>query len=426
MSGPVPRQEELVAGEGAPPRRRPTVRAGLARAAKIAGAWLVILTIGLAGIEVYIRKTRPHPYFYELDRLKVYNRKFYEQRRSYFENWPIPLELFDADTPTPRYLFKPNLRMAVRGGHLDPAEPGEPVYRSTNSWGFRGPEFESRKPAGLIRIVCLGASTTEGSHGDLETYPHFLQQELNRMFPGRRIEVLNAGHHGQQIADLLDILRLRVLPLDPDLVIFYEAVNDIRFHEFSRIDRSCEPRTCLQKGYQGAVAALHQRSMVVRRVAAHTGRPDLPARPLWHRFDETTPKPGAVHYRKMLRQIVRETLARRSRVVLSSFVTVAHEGLVVDREDNALLFDHLYRKRYPFTPGELERAHAHYNRVARELAQEHGLPFVDAAAEFPRDVKYFPYDTIHFNAEGNRILAGIFARSLGRSVLPDLVTPATR
>ncbi|MGH2374278.1 MAG: SGNH/GDSL hydrolase family protein [bacterium] len=425
MSGSVPRQEGLLADEVAPSLRRPRLRARLARGAKIGGAWLAILAIGLAGVEVYIRRTRPHPYFYELDHLKVYNRKFYEQRRSYFENWPIPLELFDADTPTPRYLFKPNLRMAVRGRRLEPVRPGEPAYRSTNSWGFRGPEFAVQKPPGLLRIVCLGASTTEGSHGDLETYPRFLQQELNRMYPGTRIEVLNAGHHGQQIADLLEILRLRVLPLDPDVVIFYEAANDIRFNEFSRIDRSCRPRTCLQKGYQGAVAGLHRRSMLVRRVA-HAGRVDLPQRPLWHRFDETMPKPAAVHYRSMLRQIARETLDHGSRVVLSSFVTVAREGLVVRRDDNPLLFDHLHNKRYPFTPGELERVHAHYNRVAREVAQEFGIPFVDAAAEFPRDVRYFPYDTIHLNPEGNRLLAGLFARTVGRSVLPGLLTPAAR
>src|SRR5262249_55658325 len=121
-----------------------------------------------------------------------------------------------------RYLFKPNLRMALRGGRFAPARQGERVYWSSNSWRFRGPEFPIEKLQGTIRIVCLGASTTEGSQADDETYPYYLQELLRAMFHGRRIEVINAGHHGQTATDLLAIFRQRVLPLRPDVVIWYE------------------------------------------------------------------------------------------------------------------------------------------------------------------------------------------------------------
>jgi hypothetical protein len=170
--------------------------------------------------------------FTEVDRLtKIYNKRFYEKRRKLFpRGQEIPT--FDADRPAPQYLFKPNLRMAWDGKTYGPAKAGENIFWSSNSWGFRGPEFELRKKEGVIRIVCLGASTTEGSQRDEETYPYFLQQELNRMFPDREIEVINAGHHAFIIEDLLELLRQRVFPLQPDIVLFCEATNNIQFTEF--------------------------------------------------------------------------------------------------------------------------------------------------------------------------------------------------
>jgi hypothetical protein len=49
--------------------------------------------------------------------------------------------------------------------------------------GGRGPEFPVTRPAGVMPVVCLGASTTEGSQDDDQTYPYHLQQDLVRCFP---------------------------------------------------------------------------------------------------------------------------------------------------------------------------------------------------------------------------------------------------
>jgi len=403
-----------------------------ARVLTVAGVWLVLVVVGLVGVELYARNVKGYrlwsvplesrqPYFFELDRLKVYNRRFVEQRRDYFRDWPIPLELFDSDKPTPRYLFKPNLRMAVKNGKLVPAQPGDEIYRTSNSWGFRGPEFSVQKPPGLIRIVCLGASTTEGSQGDLETYPHFLQQELDRAIPGRKVEVLNAGYHGQGIDDLLEILRLRVLPLKPDVILFYEVANNIGWREFLRGDLSCPTGSCGPKVYSGLYALLSRHSAIFALAAQRFGwNEPAPVTP-WHEFDESSPKPAAEQFRKVLREIVSESLAGGSRIVLSSFITLAHDGLTVRREDNALLYDYIHKTMSPFTPGEIARIYAYYDRVVHEVAQELRVPFVDTAAEFPREAKYFPFDLIHLSPEGNRVVARILARHLRSNLLSWLL-----
>jgi len=419
---------------GTPGGRRRRVR----RVAAIAAVWASVLVVGLFGVELYARSSQRYllwsfplrsrqPYFTEPDRLKVYNRRFYEERREVFQDWPIPLELFDADKPQPKYLFKPNLRMVLRwGGTLSPARPWEGVHWSSNSWGFRGPEFSVKKPAGTVRIVCLGASTTEGSQRDNETYPHFLQQALDRLFPTRKIEVINAGHQAQDVVDLLEILRQRVLPLKPDIVLFYEVANNIGWGEFVPTPLPCQIGGCAPMTYSRLHGFLRAHSALFTFLAPRLGVAiDIP--PPWpHQFDDTSPKQNAERYRAALRSIVRETRESGSRIVLSSYVTLAHDGLKVSFDDNVPVFEDLHRRYYPLTPGEIGRIYDYYNRVVRDVAREFEVPFVDAAREFPRDLKYFPFDIIHFSPEGNRVLAGIFARHLSDMVLRQAAPGAVR
>jgi hypothetical protein len=127
-----------------------------------------------------------------------------------------PMLVYDRDAD----LYVPKPGYEVRGGRIN---------IKINSLGFRGDEITRVKPAHTVRIVCLGASTTfnaEVSSNDA-TWPHRLQALLQQAYPGVRIEVINAAVGGYVAADNLRNLRYRVLPLDPDLVIYYEANNEI-------------------------------------------------------------------------------------------------------------------------------------------------------------------------------------------------------
>ena len=127
-----------------------------------------------------------------------------------------PMLVYDADAD----LFVP------RPGY---EASGNRIGIKINSLGFRGDEFTVQKPPNTIRIVCLGASTTfnaEVSTNDA-TWPHQLQDKLRAAYPGRNIEVINAAVGGYTAAENLRNLKHRVLRLDPDLVIYYEANNEI-------------------------------------------------------------------------------------------------------------------------------------------------------------------------------------------------------
>lgn len=107
-------------------------------------------------------------------------------------------------------------------------ETGETFPVTINASGFRGEDFPTSKDAGVIRIVTLGASSTFGYYGrDDETYPHKLELELNRRHPaGPRYEVLNLGIPHATSAHITALFQAEGLPLQPDIVTFYEGVND--------------------------------------------------------------------------------------------------------------------------------------------------------------------------------------------------------
>jgi lysophospholipase L1-like esterase len=118
------------------------------------------------------------------------------------------------------YTFPPHY--VLRGA----AGQGEETA-SINALGFRGRDFEPRKPAGVFRVVCLGESSTFGFHNpDTGTYPFLLQQLLaEREAPGR-VEVINAGFPYYNTASILSLLRAQVLRWKPDVVTLYAAFND--------------------------------------------------------------------------------------------------------------------------------------------------------------------------------------------------------
>jgi lysophospholipase L1-like esterase len=103
-----------------------------------------------------------------------------------------------------------------------------PIWQiSLNSLGFRDREFEISKPPGTFRIVCVGDSWTFGANvNQKEAYPQRLAGLLERSYPGAGFEVLNLGTMAYSSRQGLELMRLRVLELYPDLVLIGFGMND--------------------------------------------------------------------------------------------------------------------------------------------------------------------------------------------------------
>src|SRR5581483_2815554 len=128
--------------------------------------------------------------------------------------------LRDIGEPAPGFI--PSIR-------LRPNSAG-PFFASVvkvNSRGFRGQEIPTDK-GDAYRIVALGESTTFGMTmaSDDQPWPALLEQIIrDRLHPSRRVEVINAGVPGYDLADNVRRLETDILPLHPDLIISYHGYN---------------------------------------------------------------------------------------------------------------------------------------------------------------------------------------------------------
>jgi len=93
-----------------------------------------------------------------------------------------------------------------------------------NHYGFRGPEFDEIKPAGVYRVAVLGDSFTYGN--GVAEQDRF-SDRLGAALEPRHIQVLNFGFPGNNWPDNVMTLERRVLRLKPDFVLLQWGTNDI-------------------------------------------------------------------------------------------------------------------------------------------------------------------------------------------------------
>jgi len=91
-----------------------------------------------------------------------------------------------------------------------------------NRFGFIGPEYSYEKPEGVIRIACLGESTTA------KGFPKEMEDYLNQWNDDSqyRFEALNFGVGGYTTANSLVNFVLNVVDFDPDYVVIHHAWNE--------------------------------------------------------------------------------------------------------------------------------------------------------------------------------------------------------
>ena len=98
-----------------------------------------------------------------------------------------------------------------------------------NSFGMRDREFPLAKAGNVFRIACIGDSVTYGfSIPAADSYPKRLEALLNTYCASSpaQFEVLNFGVPGYNLQEIVQTLKTKVLPFQPDLVIYGYCLND--------------------------------------------------------------------------------------------------------------------------------------------------------------------------------------------------------
>ena len=105
------------------------------------------------------------------------------------------------------------------------------AYVYTNEDGFRIPSphynLPKEKPPGQLRIAFLGGSLVELASTFDTTLPGSLRKILRQRYPGRDIEVINAGIQSCVSRQSLAQLLFTVVDYHPDIVILYDGGNDL-------------------------------------------------------------------------------------------------------------------------------------------------------------------------------------------------------
>jgi len=142
----------------------------------------------------------------------------------------VPLPFYNVLYPY--VMFRPNESYTyVTPETFEMSHNRSRIFVYTNADGFRVPspgyQLPKEKPAGQLRIAVLGGSLVELASTFDVTLPGSLKTLLKSRYPGRDIEVINAGI--QSCVSRQSIVQLLVTVVDyhPDIVILYDGGNDI-------------------------------------------------------------------------------------------------------------------------------------------------------------------------------------------------------
>lgn len=141
-------------------------------------------------------------------------------------------------------------RLSDMGGTRDLGVLKPSKLSGINSLGFRGSEFTYERPAGTVRIVCMGDSSTYGWMVlEENTYPRILENMLNAGTDRSvRYHVINAGVLGNSSSAAPRRFDKQIVRLNPDIVTLYYGVNYDSKHpenyvkSVSAIVRQCRKR----------------------------------------------------------------------------------------------------------------------------------------------------------------------------------------
>jgi hypothetical protein len=355
------------------------------------------------------------------DAFKVWNSVFAGNpcQHPFLKQAPGALYLYDpADgKASPPYRFYPNVTL--------------PDRLVTNQIGWRGAPIEVPRGQRTVRIVFAGSSTVVDGHFAPWSYPEYVGHWLKLWAESKkldvRFEVLNSGRESNTSSDIANVIHSEVLPLRPELVVYYEGGNQFRLDTV--VDRVPQgsavrpPSTGASVSPEWLREASHW-SALAGRIQAAIGyaASDLDGRE-WPKpdykvvwppgLDEQDPDLAYPNLPVSLNLIQRDLDRIRADLAtiggdlaLSSFAWMAKDGLVLDPIRHRYILEQLNVANYPYRYRDLDRLAKFQNRLFARYARAHGIAFIDVAGQLPADPDLF-LDAVHASYAGTRMRAWI-------------------
>ncbi|MDD4940739.1 MAG: SGNH/GDSL hydrolase family protein [Candidatus Omnitrophica bacterium] len=273
---------------------------------------------------------------------------------------------------------------------------------SNNLGNFNGPggsrDVVVPKPDGLIRINCLGASTT-GNYifcdGIDYSYPMELEKIVLSSFKGAQAEVNNFGIGGWTSAEILVDFLLNGLDTSPDIVVLYHAYNDLgpSLTPAFRSDYSHARKNLGESYHLYRMMSLFPSlplavyNWAVNRFIGQNISHTLISSVTRGTVDYSIGFQGFDTYRRNIESLITICLARNIGIVLSTFCYYIYDA-IKDDPMHAKLHEGVLKE----------------NEIIKELSLKYNVPLVDNYRLIPRQDKYF-VDSVHFTPEGMNLIA---------------------
>jgi lysophospholipase L1-like esterase len=285
-----------------------------------------------------------------------------------------------------------------------------------NSLGYRGAEFATPKPSGVVRVLAIGGSTTFDVcvSSDEATWTRRLEEALTRRYPGQRIEVVNGGHPGYTTVEMLLKLQLADLRLvAPDIVLAYVGLNDLQpsaAPDF-RADYSAGHAEIQRRflGFESRPPGLLERSHLLHKIHRKLGRSalDVPQTP---RRAGPLPEAEAV-YRARLGEIAGAVRRAGAEPVFLTQRLRFGADAPLSAADSVAAFRWL-----PYlTRDGIIRGMERYNDITRAAGESLGVPVVDVARDLPPAENEFA-DYCHWSDLGAERMGAFVAGALPESL----------
>lgn len=303
-------------------------------------------------------------------------------------------------------------------------ETGETFAVRINNRGFRGRDFDDRKGPGIVRVITLGASSTFGFYDrDTETYPFLLESRLNAdPNCSRRFEVINLGIPHLNTKEILALFRAEGLPLMPDIVTFYEGVNDAgQPLATSQIRDELKSALALRRVYRKArTKLLLVRYLDTAFLGAHSLNKYVGRRYSEQEIvDETGGKVarfiGDISQINDAAESNGATLILANQQATTTWLSRTDvKGITYEREVE-LIKEKLEREGSVEFMGKVLLHHDAMMRALRSWAASKRIPFVDVIGALDQDRDVLR-SWVHLDAKGNRAVAEAFAGEITKHV----------
>ncbi len=279
---------------------------------------------------------------------------------------------------------RPNYRWQFAGATYTTDETGFRTNVSGRDW---------RNTDG-VKIFVIGGSSAFGyGLNDDQTWEQGLQADLRRRLASRNPYVIDAGNMGHNSLQILFRTYLRVLPLKPTHILFYENYNDVSPSKRAVDSIGIGEEVLFSKTMADYLAQKHAKENFYQRtVLFHL----LTESNLFNSRDDKDPQDepdwdwatqennGALFVRN-IRALAKLCELDRVQLVLTTFI---YDDVNISKNES--------------------RTIKYYNQLLRDFAQESGVTLIDLEALFvhvtPKE-EYFFEDHYHPNPKGAEFIA---------------------